>query len=99
MEGRCIGAHTAEVRPNVDADVDAGVTEDEALLNAAWAALMAGRPRELRALERLLDRVMAEGCRKTQGGPERGASLRRLELLLASTARNLRVMRGQWRMG
>lgn len=99
MGGRGIGAHTAEVRLDVDADVDTDVDTDEVLLDAAWAALMAGRPRELQALEQLLDRVIVEGWKRTQGGPERMASLRRLELLLASTARNLRVMRGQWRMG
>lgn len=65
------------------------------LMDAAWAALIAGRPRELEALERLMERPLAE----TPAGPDDGNSLERLEMLLAATARNLRVMRGQVRTG
>jgi hypothetical protein len=99
MDGRGIGMRTAGVRPDAVAGRNAGTVEDEALIDAAWAALLTGQPRELQTLDALLGRAMAEGCREALAGAERAASLRRLELLLASTARNLRVMRGQWRMG
>lgn len=60
------------------------------LIDAAWEALVTGRPRELIRLERMLERPLA-------GAPAAGSrdSLNRLEMLLAATARNLRVMRGQ----
>jgi hypothetical protein len=66
----------------------------EELIDAAWEALVTGRPRELIRLERLLERPLA-------GSPELAQtrdSLARLEMLLAATARNLRVLRGQWRV-
>lgn len=63
------------------------------LIDATWAALIAGRPKELHALESLLQRPLA-----ATSSVER-ASLQRLEMLLAATARNLRILRGQVRMG
>lgn len=70
-----------------------GGVRAEELIDAAWEALVTGRPRELIRLERLLERPLA-------GVPaaESRDSLERLEMLLAATARNLRVMRGQWRV-
>lgn len=67
----------------------------EELMDAAWAALIAGRPRELQALEELLERSLVE----LPDGAEMRDSVRRLEILLAATARNLRVLRGQFRKG
>lgn len=61
-------------------------------MEAAWAALTAGRPRELQALESLMERPLAD----RPEGIEGRTSLRQLEMLLALTARNLRVLRGQW---
>lgn len=59
------------------------------LMDAAWAALIAGRPKELHALEKLLEKSLAEGSAIEH------ASLQKLEMLLAATARNLRILRGQ----
>lgn len=62
-------------------------------MNAAWAALSAGRPGEVQALERLLAQSFTADFSSAGS-----ASLRRLEMLLAATARNLRVLRGQLRV-
>ena len=65
------------------------------LMDAAWEALVSGRPTELESLERLLERPLAPRV-DTPDGRE---SLRRLQLLLAATERNLRILRGQVRRG
>lgn len=64
------------------------------LIDAAWAALIAGRPRELHALETLLEKPLMEGLLEDR---ER-VSLLRLHLLFEATARNLRILHGQARM-
>lgn len=65
------------------------------LMDAAWEALITGRPTELEALERMLEWPLAARV----DVPGDLSSLRRLELLLAATERNLRILRGQARMG
>ena len=74
-------------------DLRAGCVRVEELIDAAWEALVTGRPRELIRLERMMERPLA-------GMPSAGSrdSLRRLEMLLEATARNLRVMRWQWQV-
>lgn len=66
---------------------------------AAWAALTSGRPRELRVLESLLEQPVEGGPSGGVNGLEFQVSMRRLELLLAATERNLRILRGPDRMG
>lgn len=65
----------------------------EELMNAAWAALSAGRSVELQALEKLLAQPFERSVSRADS-----ASLRRLEMLLAATAKNLRILRGQLRV-
>jgi hypothetical protein len=64
------------------------------LLDAAWAALITGHARELHHLQRLLEHPVDTATTDTQTGAEH---LLRLQLLLAATARNLRLLRGQFR--
>ena len=66
----------------------------EELVDAAWEALVTGRPREVIRLETLLERPLESSPESAQARD----SLARLEMLLAATARNLRVMRGQWQV-
>ena len=75
-----------------------GDVQVEALIDAAWEALVTGRPRELIRLETLLEALQESPL--AEGPLPAGSrdSLQRLEMLLAATSRNLRVMRGQWRM-
>lgn len=65
--------------------------EPKILFDAAWAALLTSRPRELRHLQQLLDRPVGTGRMDA-------ADLSRLQLLLTATARNLRMLRGQFRL-
>jgi len=65
------------------------------LMDAAWAALISGRPTELESLERLLERPLAARV----DAPGDISSLRHLQLLLAATERNLRILSGQVRRG
>jgi len=67
-------------------------------MDAAWEALVTGRPRELIHLETLLEERHEASAVKMPLTAESRDSLQRLEMLLAATARNLRVMRGQWRV-
>jgi hypothetical protein len=69
----------------------------EELIDAAWGALVTGRPRELICLERMLDALGETPLANIAVTAEARDGLHRLEMLLAATARNLRVMRGQWR--
>lgn len=65
------------------------------LIDAAWVALVAGRPKELQVLETLLERPLELPLSDGPGAAGVRDSLRRLEMLLAATARNLRVLRRQ----
>lgn len=62
------------------------------LFDAAWAALMTGRRQELNHLQELLDRPLDTSAGAAPAGPDQ---LLRLQHLLAATARNLRILRGQ----
>jgi len=64
------------------------------LFDAAWAALMTGRHQELTHLQELLERPLDTSGSAAQAGPDQ---LLRLQHLLAATARNLRMLRGQHR--
>jgi hypothetical protein len=65
-----------------------------ALFDAAWAALMTGRRQELNHLQELLQRPLDTSAGLLCLEPHQ---LLRLEQLLAATARNLRLLRGQYR--
>jgi hypothetical protein len=64
-------------------------TEASQLIDAAWAALIAGRPQELERLQALL-----ESPPEAQSAPGSERKLVRLQLLIEHTARNLRILRG-----
>lgn len=79
------------------AGVRADAVRVDELLDAAWKALIAGRPEEYCVLELMLERPV-EVPRGTEADWEAmQASMRSLELLIAATARNLRVLRGAGR--
>ncbi|MGC8549976.1 MAG: hypothetical protein ACP5M4_09775 [Acidobacteriaceae bacterium] len=70
----------------------------DALVDAAWEALVTGRPQALIRLELLLEMLQERPLAALPESAQTRDSLARLEMLLAATARNLRVMRGQWRV-
>lgn len=67
----------------------------QALFEAAWAALTTGRRQELSHLQGLLERPLETPSTSSHTDAEQ---LLRLQLLLAATARNLRMLRGQFRL-
>jgi hypothetical protein len=67
-------------------------TDANQLIDAAWAALIAGRPKELRQVQALLKAPLGALV-----APESERKLARLQRLMEHTARNLRILRGNYR--
>jgi len=75
-------------------EVEMQAASPMSLFDAAWAALMTGRRHELNHLQELLERPLDTSADAAQADPDQ---LLRLQHLLAATARNLRMLRGQHR--
>jgi hypothetical protein len=87
-EGKQAGADRREDEGNCSRRA----TDANQLIDAAWAALIAGRPQELRRVHSLLESPLGE-----RRASESERKLARLHLLMEQTARNLRILRGNYR--